>query len=89
MNELMAEVNLALGDLHHRRGKIDRAEGKWKEAIRLLELNTEDDTGATNHLISVSAWLRLRYEDRARPHAEALLAQGWRWPLFIENFRAP
>ena len=89
MNELLAEVNLALGDLHHRRGKIDRAEGRWKEAIRLLELNTEDDTGATNHLISVSAWLRLGHEDRARPHAEALLAQGWRWPPFIENFRAP
>ena len=87
MNELLAEVNLALGDLYFQRGETDRAVERWEETIRLLELNAEDDTGATNHLISAGAWLRLNHDERARPHAETLIAKGWKWPPLLEQFR--
>jgi len=79
----------ALAPIHFQRGETGRAAERWEEAIRLLGLNAEGNTGATNHLISAGAWLRLNHKERARPHAEALFAQGWRWPPFIESFRKP
>ena len=86
-NDLLAEITLALGDLHNRQGEGEQAEKRWREAIRLLELNVGKDRSAANRLMSAGIWRRLGVEERARPHAELLFAKGWRWQPAISTTR--